>query len=397
MQPLSPDYFTALGMTALAAWSLAWMQWVMGRSYWHQGLAHSMAAMIFFGISYALFALETRIPLMLLKATGMASINVAVACFTLSLQRFRGSTRTIRDALTVLIPVVFTALITIHCLPHNTIMFNALHSQLTLLQMVVILYLLWRIRPSAPGKGWRLVTFLMVLQSAALVPMAFMALPNASSESFDTDLLSMLGHWLICLVMFMNLVLTSIGILLMMRDRQHALEQDRARLDPLTQLPMRAAFVQALQNTITQSAQQQQSMAVLLLDIDHFKSFNDQHGHLAGDRVIQMVANVLQTQLRKGDMAARYGGEEFVLLLPNTSSLEAQRLAQRLCESVRTIRLQLDNGVCLSVTISIGVHASNVRQIMKWELWIEAADAAMYQAKKNGRNQVVLSQGSIAA
>ncbi|MEG0044323.1 MAG: GGDEF domain-containing protein, partial [Massilia sp.] len=172
------------------------------------------------------------------------------------------------------------------------------------------------------------------------------------------------------------------------------LDQDKARLDPLTQLPNRTALVQGLLDAMAQAVRTGTPLSVMVLDIDFFKRINDSHGHLVGDRVIQSVAHTLQSQLRKGDLAARYGGEEFVLLLPHTHAAEALPLAQRLCDAVRLSPLQLSTGPRLEFTISVGVYTAQLQQPGPWEALVAAADAAMYEAKRNGRNQVVLAQVS---
>ena len=150
-------------------------------------------------------------------------------------------------------------------------------------------------------------------------------------------------------------------------------------------------MVRNMRRLIQDSAQSQKALSVLVMDIDHFKRFNDQYGHLAGDQVIQMVARTLKQQLREGDIVARYGGEEFVLLLPQTSSAEAKVVAQRTCDAIRNQPVVLDSGKSLHVTISVGVHASLPLGEADWKSLIAAADAAMYQAKRSGRDRIELS------
>ena len=249
-------------------------------------------------------------------------------------------------------------------------------------------------RRNTPGNGWVLIVVAVLVQGLALVPLIVL---GASPVPFSSQRLSVydqLALWGVCLTLFVNLVLSSIGLLLMLRDRQAALDQDKARLDPLTQLPNRMALVQGLLDAMAQAVHTGTPLSVMVLDIDFFKRINDSHGHLVGDRVIQSVAHTLQSQLRKGDLAARYGGEEFVLLLPHTHAAEALPLAQRLCDAVRQSPLQLSTGPRLEFTISVGVYTAQLKQPGPWEALVAAADAAMYEAKRNGRNQVVLAQAS---
>lgn len=276
-------------------------------------------------------------------------------------------------------------------MPAQLALFNRLHVLITLTQMLNLLVILWRMRAHTPGAGWLLVTTAMLLQTLSLLPLLFMTSNAATMAVQDSTLWQQVGRWAACMAMFLNLVVTSMGFLLMQRDRQLALEQDKARLDHLTLLPLRGALLQHLQHTIAQAHQAQTPLSVLMIDIDHFKRINDTYGHLTGDRVIQRVADTLRAQLRHHDMAARYGGEEFVLVLPATDACAAQALAQRLCEHVRSMAVLLPNGATLHITISVGVYSAQPDAAhTSWEAWMGAADAAMYQAKQSGRDCVVL-------
>jgi diguanylate cyclase (GGDEF)-like protein len=121
-------------------------------------------------------------------------------------------------------------------------------------------------------------------------------------------------------------------------------------------------------------------MSLLLVDIDHFKRLNDEHGHQCGDAVLREVAQVLAACVRAGDTAARYGGEEFGLVLPECSSAEATEVAERICSAVRAARTQVP------VTISIGV--ADAPAGTSAAALVAAADAALYSAKRDGRNCV---------
>jgi diguanylate cyclase (GGDEF)-like protein len=128
------------------------------------------------------------------------------------------------------------------------------------------------------------------------------------------------------------------------------------------------------------------SMAVLLIDIDHFKKVNDKHGHLAGDEVLKHLSNVVLGVLRSGDVFGRYGGEEFIVFMPNTNENEAAKLAERVRVSVDSTPFK--NGqLAIHITVSVGVTDS-VRSGYDFKGLIAAADAALYAAKKSGRNRV---------
>jgi len=124
--------------------------------------------------------------------------------------------------------------------------------------------------------------------------------------------------------------------------------------------------------------------AALMIDVDHFKSFNDTYGHACGDDVLRVVSTTITQNLRRGDIAYRYGGEEFSVLLPGTDNQAAEIVAERLRHAIETISLDCDS----HVTASIGVASGPSRQL---ESVVTAADAAMYGAKSAGRNRTMVS------
>jgi diguanylate cyclase len=130
------------------------------------------------------------------------------------------------------------------------------------------------------------------------------------------------------------------------------------------------------------------SMAVLLIDIDHFKKVNDTHGHLVGDDVLRHIAKTISTILRSSDVLGRYGGEEFCAFLPNTTESDALGLAERIRAGIEASPIKLDVNVTLKTTVSIGV-ADSVRAGYDFKGLLATADSAMYGAKNGGRNRVM--------
>lgn len=128
------------------------------------------------------------------------------------------------------------------------------------------------------------------------------------------------------------------------------------------------------------------SMAVLLIDIDHFKKVNDQFGHLSGDDVLKHLAATISNILRTGDVAGRYGGEEFCVFLPNTNENDASVLAERIRAGIEATPFK-DYDLIINITVSIGV-ADSVRAGYEFKGLVAAADGAMYAAKNSGRNRV---------
>jgi diguanylate cyclase (GGDEF)-like protein len=126
--------------------------------------------------------------------------------------------------------------------------------------------------------------------------------------------------------------------------------------------------------------------SILLLDIDHFKNINDRYGHLAGDAALRAVSNLLRSHVRPTDIVGRYGGEEFLVLLPNTDHTEALDVAERFRVNLARMVVAYEH-VEFQITISIGV-AFGTRRTETVDTVLEAADQVLYQAKRNGRNQV---------
>jgi diguanylate cyclase (GGDEF)-like protein len=166
--------------------------------------------------------------------------------------------------------------------------------------------------------------------------------------------------------------------------------RERLRLesihDPLTGLYNRRYMEESLTLELNRACRQQTTTAVLMLDVDHFKSFNDTYGHEAGDMVLQALGALLQRNSRSCDIACRYGGEEFLLILPDTSLAAAAQRADEFLKQIRRLRLTHQNS-SFQITASIGV-AVFPEHAREQETLIRAADEALYRAKERGRDQV---------
>jgi diguanylate cyclase (GGDEF)-like protein len=162
-----------------------------------------------------------------------------------------------------------------------------------------------------------------------------------------------------------------------------------ARTDELTQLRNRRAFYELGVLAVEQAKRYGHPLSLLVLDIDRFKAINDGHGHAGGDRAIQAVADLLRANVRATDIAARLGGEEFGMLLPETASADAQRLAERVRTGVAALRVP-HQGAEIAFTCSIGV-AERDPASETLDALLGRADQALYQAKRQGRDRVVLT------
>jgi diguanylate cyclase len=172
---------------------------------------------------------------------------------------------------------------------------------------------------------------------------------------------------------------------------QHSLEAIRAEsmTDPLTALGNRKYFDRALTEAVRAAREHGEPLSLMLFDIDYFKSFNDNYGHLTGDQVLRLVAMTLKQNIKGQDITARYGGEEFAVVLPNTALRPALTVADHIRRAVMSKELKKKStGEILGrVTISAGVSMLSATDDA--DSLIERADACLYAAKRNGRNRVI--------
>lgn len=171
---------------------------------------------------------------------------------------------------------------------------------------------------------------------------------------------------------------------------QSDLLRSMALFDGLTGVPNRRKFDEQLVRDWRQSQREQTALSVILIDVDHFKRYNDHYGHQAGDAALQAVARVLDGTLKRPhDLLARYGGEEFVGVLPNTGLSEAVELAERMQAGVRALNLEHSGSPeAQVVTISLGVATVVARSDLAPQALVEAADQQLYAAKQAGRARV---------
>lgn len=229
--------------------------------------------------------------------------------------------------------------------------------------------------------GWPLTrrsTLAMI--GAFLVTWTLLGFPLQPTASMRTLLLTI--PFLFVYLMTLAMVMHSQGA--------HIAEQKRElerlnRIDPLVQIANRRYFEELAALELSRFHRSGRPASVLLIDVDRFKSINDQHGHEVGDGVLKRVAALLRDQARETDLPARYGGDEFAMLLADTGTAHAEQVAGR-------IRAELEQQVYESApdlrsTLSIGI-AEATPGVRNLDAWLRAADAALYRAKEAGRNRV---------
>lgn len=193
----------------------------------------------------------------------------------------------------------------------------------------------------------------------------------------------------------LNLLFTlseHLGLALANLNMQEKL-REQAIKDPLTKLFNRRYMDEFLERELNRCKRHDLTMSVLILDIDHFKSFNDNFGHDAGDHVLKVLAGTLLSTIRKEDLACRIGGEEFAILLPETKLEGAQHCAEKINRYVKSESLHYQGHNLGQVTVSIGIacYGVNGKDVMSL---VKAADVALYEAKKAGRDQYRVNKGN---
>jgi diguanylate cyclase (GGDEF)-like protein/PAS domain S-box-containing protein len=173
--------------------------------------------------------------------------------------------------------------------------------------------------------------------------------------------------------------------------KSQALLREQSVRDHLTGLFKRRYMEETLERELLRAARKQLLLGIIMLDVDHFKRFNDTWGHAAGDEILREMGNLLLRQVRGEDIACRYGGDEFVLILPDASKQVTHERAELICELAKQFHLQFEGQSLVALTLSLGVavfpeHGATSTGILR------AVDAALYRAKHKGRGRVVVAE-----
>jgi diguanylate cyclase (GGDEF)-like protein len=254
--------------------------------------------------------------------------------------------------------------------------------------LLATVHLTWRQGRRATPAFAAIVAGGYSLLALVLLARAVQALMVGASTKISIDAPGHLNVSLAILVLFVGGLINLAQIRLVLgRVLQHLTTE--AQTDALTGAANRRGLMQHLAEVHARALKGDHGYVVLMVDIDHFKAINDQHGHAEGDRVLKRVAQGLRDGLRSGDIVARWGGEEFCVLLPRIGLSEARALAERMTQQIAATGTP-------RVTVSIGVADVHV-QVEDPDDAIRRADAALYRAKQAGRNQVVTAAAFVPA
>ncbi len=251
-------------------------------------------------------------------------------------------------------------------------------------QVALVIYALVQKPWRTPGRGvWMVVAGL----GLALLAFAWRLLALAAGYPVARYTTGSAVQTLTLVGPLLALMWTCIGFLYMFKERADETNRRLAVLDPLTGALNRRALTAALEHEIQRARRTGQPVALLMVDVDHFKRINDAHGHLAGDAVLRHLVEVIKERLRAPDVLARFGGEEFVVLAPDTDAAGAVQLAESLRAAIAAQPAPLaDQRV--PFTISVGVTTQAIDTATHWQALLNRADRALYQAKHDGRDRV---------
>jgi diguanylate cyclase (GGDEF)-like protein len=345
---------------------MVWWAWAMGAQM----------------LTYLLFALRGQISDWLSVVVANTLLVATFALFAEGLCEFQK-----RPARRWLIwsPVLAMLLLVALLMNHHQIR-PQIATLLLSFQSLVLLHLILGRRHATPGGGQYFVVAGLVMIILALLLRFVAALfgqvdLNQVTASHPAHAFSVLMSTLI-------IVLIAMGLVLMTKEQADVRNHTLAMQDDLTGLNNRRSIQQVLTQQIALARRSQRSLALLLIDIDHFKQINDTHGHLSGDKALRDVAVCLRERLRAQDMVGRWGGEEFIAILPDTDAVGAQALAEALRVATEQASFSSINDHPIPMTISIGLHVLELSSGNQRDDMIGAADRALYQAKQNGRNRV---------
>jgi diguanylate cyclase (GGDEF)-like protein len=247
---------------------------------------------------------------------------------------------------------------------------------------LVVAFLAWR-RGNRPA-GWFMIAW--ALLEGFTITAALRFLFTASEDSCPV-----LYYYGLPLSMVAAAVLIALGVADRLRAQRLALTEAerRAQIDPLTGVLNRRSLIERLEAACLRARARGLPIALLFIDLDHFKQINDSFGHQAGDACLRAIIEPIHAELRQSDVIGRYGGEEFVVILSSADAAAAGPIAQRILERVAAVRVE-GFGTPINLTCSIGIAASDTLGVWGEHL-IARADAAVYLAKRMGRNQVQMA------
>ena len=381
---------TMLAMIVVSSLMMAAAMAVVGWGRRRDGLGRWAAALLVNAIGHGLIMLRGLVPDLFSIVLGNLLLSCVFVGMISAIYQFQG--RTLRWLLVIAPPALVTVAVTAFV--------DNFAARVSLVSLVIGLQAVWTLaaalerRHATVGRGqWLLVAGLgleaVVLGGRALLALSDSAVATSILQGSVLQTFTFMATFAVVLV-------SSMGFVFMARDRADENNRILAAVDPLTGVANRRSLIAALDRDVSRAVRTREPIALMMVDVDHFKRVNDRYGHPAGDQVLCNVVHVLRERVRAQDLVGRYGGEEFMVLLPDTTLLGAEQLARELCRAVADSRCRVGPadgadtvaGTSIAVTVSIGVFGGRLEPGDSWDMLIAAADRALYDAKENGRNRV---------
>jgi len=360
---------------AVSVASIARVREPEGTGYW-------ALALTFNTLTYVLFMGRGQASDWLTIVLANVFLSSAFALFMQGVLQFQQ-----RQAMYWLIwlPVVVEAVVFAILIPWQNAR-NMANAVILSTQMLWIVAILLQRRKQTVGRGQYFVVagFLMLVSMLVVQGVNSLLRPDEVHSLLKPSLVQTLTF----LVSPVSTVLVGMGLVVMGKERADQRNQNLAMRDELTGLFNRRSVLESLTHHAAIAQRSRLPMSLLMLDVDHFKRVNDNHGHLSGDRVLRELAQTLMTRTREQDVLGRYGGEEFLVILPDTDLDGARQMAEALRKVVEATPFHAEDGQSLPITVSLGVSTLDLASEQRGNALIGLADQALYKAKQNGRNRV---------
>lgn len=384
---LSFDFNTVVFMVAVLTFMLSGLLLLAGLNRGDaQGSRHWALANIMLSIGLAMSFTQFFLTHTWCFVFGAVLLTAGMGLQYVGLQKFK------REAVTWWVPLsavlaVFVVTVWFHAINHDT-QGRMIANSLVYAALNIASARLLMVPAPAPLKtAYRFTGITFLALAGTFIGRAVLSYIEPA-ETFSAQLFPPVSPRLFFVGSMMQMCLT-FGFVLMMNYRLVTDLRVLAIRDPLTGVLNRRSLEDEASYLLARCHRNDEVMTMMMIDVDHFKAVNDEYGHQAGDEVLKHLVSLVNTTIRTGDYFARYGGEEFCVMLPLTTKEEALVLAERLRQKYADTPIQAD-GKRIQSTISIGL--TDTRQAgVEFGTLVNLADQAMYQAKRAGRNLVVVS------
>lgn len=378
------DARTLFFLMIVASLVLAVSLWVgAGSSRNRRGLGKWIVSLLLQTVAFALFALRGTAGD---AWTVLAANSIFLVCVTLkadAVMEFYGRRFAVgwHVAPALLLAGFFSLLMD---QPTTRVLLGSIVYAVAQVILAMIVYRLQEGHPPSPAARLMISGFLIGAGAFFTRAAAAIVAPHLVSDLMNSSTFQAVSF----VIGFAVFLVTSVGFLLLFKERAEDDAQRQAATDPLTDTFNRRTFLELGAKELARSKRTRQPLSLVMLDLDHFKRVNDKYGHLAGDEVLRRFVDITQVCLRKEDLLVRYGGEEFCVLLPDEGEQGAKVMAERIRYAVEHAAFR-HAGKLLPVTVSAGLAELDHEANETLAQLLERADEALYAAKNAGRNRVV--------